>query len=179
MLAKPDWRTITTEEKAETIKALLRDYRLSAEMIARRFENSTRNAVISFCHRNGIKLTYKPGEPSPLWNCYQPKITAKGTGEPKPKKPKPEPKPRSKPKAAEPKAAFVFDTKSQTPPMDLPPAEPMTDTAVLFADATHEQCQWPLWGDGHGEELWCCGAPRDGESPYCADHRQRAKRHAA
>jgi hypothetical protein len=51
-------------------------------------------------------------------------------------------------------------------PVLLPP----TPGAVLFIEAEHHHCRWPLW-DGETQAKFVCGSPRHSASTsYCHEH---------
>ncbi len=51
-------------------------------------------------------------------------------------------------------------------PIVLPP----TPGAVLFIEAQHHHCRWPLWED-EAQAKFVCGSPRhSAATSYCCDH---------
>lgn len=53
------------------------------------------------------------------------------------------------------------------------PLVPPKPGAVLFMEAGHAQCRWPLW-DGSSEPRFVCGAPLHSGTSYCCEHWRKA-----
>ena len=52
----------------------------------------------------------------------------------------------------------------------LPIALPPTPGAVLFIEAQHHHCRWPLWED-EAQAKFVCGSPRhSAATSYCCEH---------
>jgi hypothetical protein len=61
---------------------------------------------------------------------------------------------------------FVAGEEIRLEPAALVPPKP---GAVLFLEARHAQCRWPLW-QGDGEPRFVCGAPPHPGRSYCREH---------
>ena len=62
--------------------------------------------------------------------------------------------------------SFVADEEIQLDPAPLVPPRP---GAVLFMEAGHAQCRWPLWEES-SEPRFVCGAPLHSGTSYCREH---------
>ena len=61
----------------------------------------------------------------------------------------------------------VTDTAEAAPHLCVLPPTPR---AVLFIEAQHHHCRWPLWDDD-GQPKFVCGSPRhSAATSYCCDH---------
>ena len=66
--------------------------------------------------------------------------------------------------------SFVADEEIQLDPAPLVPPRP---GAVLFMEAGHAQCRWPLWEES-SEPRFVCGAPLHSGTSYCCEHWRKA-----
>lgn len=172
-MSRPDWRTMTTEDRVKAVRPLVADG-LSSTQIAACFRNVTRNAIIGLCRRQNMTLTGG----KEWWHKVGAERRAVDTElkQREPRKPRPPRRPRNRlrPSVARPKVT----PKQPTVPVDpqpLPALEPLPASAVTFMEALDRGlCKWPLWDRFEGPDVsMCCGAPRDSGRPYCTDHMTR------
>ena len=157
MLTKPDWKSMSGEERSQMVRPLAADG-LASSKIAAVFLNATRNAIISHCSRYGIGL----GRP--------------GFDRPRTTRPMAEPKPRAAPRPKQPKVKPPRPI-GQTASKPLPIARVQEDMthALPFLDALIAGvCKWPLWQE-FSADAQCCGAERVTGSPYCDHHVSRMR----
>ena len=64
----------------------------------------------------------------------------------------------------------IPETPDSTAIASLPIAWPPTSGAVLFIEALHHHCRWPLWED-EAQAKFVCGSPRhSAATSYCCEH---------
>lgn len=72
-----------------------------------------------------------------------------------------------------PKGRLMADPTPIPKPKPEPTAEePDRTTWVMFVDLKPQQCRFPV--DGTGYQMWCCGAQRLLDGPYCDYHHLKA-----
>lgn len=147
---------MTPAQRLDAIRPLAAK-QLSAGDIACHFANTTRNAIIGVCMRNGIAF----GIPRSARQAR----TAVPTPYKAPRAAKREAAPKSEPAAI---AASI--------PQIVEPAP--TATPVLFMEAKEHHCRWPLWPDRGrplAAEMFVCGAAPISGKPYCPYHTNEAR----
>lgn len=149
---KPDWKSLTKQQKEDALKHAIEANAGSASQIAGAFENCTRNSIIGRAHRSKILLPGRIGDAA-----LSPKVA-------KARKVSRHAKPGKRPTIARlPQRSFAADT---TAPLG----------SVAFADAGDENCKWPLWDDlpFFASTAPCCGLPTEAGRPYCLAHNHRS-----
>jgi len=176
------WADLNREQRLEIIAPKWRDG-LSASEIAKLFVGCTRNAVIGYCHREGLTRS-DAGASAAASNRARARAAHEAT-KPKVAKPKPVPR-RARPnnlaavnaarRAAKPQLIIVGSgavmEKEQAPPprvatkpdafAPLPGSEPK-----LWLERAFGECAWPVGGEG-ADALSCCLPVSKGS--WCIDH---------
>lgn len=80
---------------------------------------------------------------------------------------------RAEIRAAEAKEAEKKKAELVNPPVQS--GKPYKGKGILFINARHDQCHYPLWGDDQKTGK-VCAQPVDGESRYCGFHRRICQR---
>jgi hypothetical protein len=153
-----------TEEEDKALERLVAEGK-SAGVIAQELRRP-RNSVIGRAFRNKIKLA-----PQNM-SAVSKKIRVKA-----------EPKPRPVSGIARVAMEHGIAVRLQARAAmggGMPPepkrTEPDPATRVSFMGLKRHQCRYPLWDDSCKpalSDMFFCGAVKDGESSYCAHHRDR------